>query len=210
MEYNQLQFSMSKCKDDLLPNHKKNAEEIGQVLTNILNNMFLECLCEKQLEDLSRCLRLFASLDKIQDLEKLVRNDIIAPVLHEIINETALQKDSEGLRGIYQKVIQFLDAQLKDLLDLTNESNKGTVKGFNFMKNSFWPEFERRLELHMSSIFAPGNPELFHSRFTESMIMIRELEQRCGNQTTVIRLREHEQYQHFFHKWNLPVYFKIR
>ncbi|MEI4889748.1 hypothetical protein, partial [Klebsiella pneumoniae] len=34
MEYNQLQFSMSKCKDDLLPNHKKNAEEIGQVLIN--------------------------------------------------------------------------------------------------------------------------------------------------------------------------------
>ena len=37
-----------------------------------------------------------------------------------------------------------------------------TVKGFDFLVNSFWPEVEERLELHLPSIYAPGNPEMFY------------------------------------------------
>jgi hypothetical protein len=36
------------------------------------------------------------------------------------------------------------------------------VKGFDFLVNSFWPEVERRLELHLPLIYAPGNPEMFY------------------------------------------------
>jgi hypothetical protein len=36
------------------------------------------------------------------------------------------------------------------------------VKGFDFLVNSFWPEVEQRLELHLPLIFAPGNPEMFY------------------------------------------------
>jgi hypothetical protein len=36
------------------------------------------------------------------------------------------------------------------------------VKGFDFLVNSFWPEVEQRLELHLPLIYAPGNPEMFY------------------------------------------------
>lgn len=39
------------------------------------------------------------------------------------------------------------------------------VKGFDFLVNSFWPEVEQRLELHLPLIYAPGNPEMFYQVF---------------------------------------------
>lgn len=37
----------------------------------------------------------------------------------------------------------------------------GKMKRFDFVVNSFWPEAEDRLELNLSSIYAPGNPDHF-------------------------------------------------
>lgn len=36
------------------------------------------------------------------------------------------------------------------------------VKGFNFLVNSFWVEIEEKIEQYIKSIFAPGDPVLFH------------------------------------------------
>ena len=38
-----------------------------------------------------------------------------------------------------------------------------SVKGFNFLVNSYWSEVEQRIEDYLPVIFAPGNPELFHT-----------------------------------------------
>jgi hypothetical protein len=37
-----------------------------------------------------------------------------------------------------------------------------TVKGFDFLVNSFWPEVGQRLELDLPLIYAPGNPDMFY------------------------------------------------
>jgi len=37
-----------------------------------------------------------------------------------------------------------------------------SVKGFNFLVNSFWVEVEEKIEQYIKSIFAPGDPVLFH------------------------------------------------
>lgn len=37
-----------------------------------------------------------------------------------------------------------------------------SVKGFNFLVNSFWVEIEEKIEQYIKSIFAPGDPVLFH------------------------------------------------
>lgn len=36
------------------------------------------------------------------------------------------------------------------------------MKGFNFLVNSFWAEVEEKIEQYIKSIFAPGDPVLFH------------------------------------------------
>ena len=36
------------------------------------------------------------------------------------------------------------------------------VRGYDFLVNAVWPEIVANLEARTPSIFAPGNPEVFH------------------------------------------------
>lgn len=49
-----------------------------------------------------------------------------------------------------------------------------SVKGFNFLVNSFWIEVEEKIEQYIKSIFAPGDPMLFHkvSQIFENLYII--------------------------------------
>ncbi|KAK6641803.1 hypothetical protein RUM44_013520 [Polyplax serrata] len=209
MEFNQLQFSLSKCEGDLQETQKKEADVVSQKLMSILNNKFLECLKEKKSCELVKTLKMYAGLDKVNELELLVRQEVIAPKLATLITEEALQREPDGLSYVYDEIIYFIETELNELLLAT--SYKGApppLKGYNFMVNSLWPELEKRLNLPL--MFAPGNANLFHSRFTKSNEFLRKLEILCGSHSSIIKLREDRQYQYFIQKWNLPVYFKIR
>ena len=57
------------------------------------------------------------------------------------------------------------------------------VRGYDFLVNSVWPEVVSNIEAKTSSMFAPGNPDIFHAvsivaiktvyvRTTESLLMI--------------------------------------
>lgn len=46
-----------------------------------------------------------------------------------------------------------------------------TVKGFDFLVNSFWPEVEQRLELDLPLIYAPGNPDMFYQVCEERILI---------------------------------------
>ena len=37
------------------------------------------------------------------------------------------------------------------------------VRGYDFLVNSVWPEVVSNIEARTSSIFAPGNPDIFHA-----------------------------------------------
>ncbi|KAL0275863.1 UNVERIFIED_CONTAM: hypothetical protein PYX00_003587 [Menopon gallinae] len=209
MEYNQLQFSMFKCKNELVTNIKEDSEQVGKALMNILNKLFLDCFKRKQLNDLGRCLRIFAGLDKIKEAEDIVRQEVVQPFLNGLITEQSLQKENDTV--VYDSVIKFIDLELQILLELTTFSGKTPViKGYSFMINSLWPELEEKLEKNLPTILFSGNPKLFHSRFVNCKKLIEEIERRCGNKYMVIKFREHKKYQEFFQKWNLLVYFKMR
>lgn len=45
------------------------------------------------------------------------------------------------------------------LLTRTSE----VVRGYDFVVNSVWPEVVCNIEAKTSSIFAPGNPNIFHA-----------------------------------------------
>src|SRR6218665_367786 len=40
--------------------------------------------------------------------------------------------------------------------------SKDIISGYDFVVNSVWPEVVGNLEARMNSIFAPGNPNIFH------------------------------------------------
>lgn len=41
-------------------------------------------------------------------------------------------------------------------------SSGNTVSGYDFVVNTVWPEVVANIEARTSSIFAPGNPNVFH------------------------------------------------
>nr|DBA26809.1 TPA: hypothetical protein GDO54_011019 [Pyxicephalus adspersus] len=105
-------------------------------------------------------------------------------------------KDAEALVG------QVL---VKPYIDKTD-----MVPGYDFLVNSVWPEIAHGLEEKLPSLFNPGNPDIFHQKYTVSMDFLRRFERQCGSQASVKRLRAHPSYHSFNNKWNLPVYFQIR
>nr|CAD7454847.1 unnamed protein product [Timema tahoe] len=203
-EYNQLQFNISKCQQHLDTAHKQQAEKILSLLTSSLNVMFLESVRANDSDVIARCLRIYVSLDKAADVEALFRKEVVAPVLRDVISEDSLNSDPRGVQGVYSRVLAFLETHMKELLEIPK------VQGFNFLVNSYWPEVEHRLETDLSSIFAPGNPEMFYQTYCETVKLLRQLERHCRTQAGAKVLRNHPQYIAFLHHWNLPVYFQIR
>lgn len=209
VEFNQLHFSVSKSGQDLNDIYKREAEDIQNKLMCILNQKFLECLKMKMSDQVVKCLKIYTGLGKTEELELLVRKEVVAPKLEKLISEQALQKEPNGISQIYIEIINFIERELIDLFRMTTYKEKPpVVKGFNFIVNSLWPELEKKLDLPL--MFAPGNPKVFHLRFLKSVELVQKLEEYCGNHMDILKFRQDPLYVHFFQRWNLPVYFKIR
>lgn len=89
-----------------------------------LNEFFLACVHEKNSALLIRCLGIYVTLDKISDAEDLVRKEIVGPLVHSVINIENLNTDLLGLQNIYNKLLNILDVDLKQLLDITLHPNR--------------------------------------------------------------------------------------
>ncbi|KAJ8684177.1 hypothetical protein QAD02_019969 [Eretmocerus hayati] len=209
-EFNQLHFHTNRCISHLSNTQINTMGELDDHLLDSLNTLLAKYINEKQTASLTRCLKIYVSLEKIKDAEDLVRRKIVVPVVENIISEYSFNEDPLGLVGIYQKLEIILDDTLKELLEITLNPNRTSVRGFNFLVNSYWPEVEQRIEDYLPIIFAPGNPELFHKRYTESLDFLMKLENRCSTPDSLNRLKSHPQYERFLQKWNLPVYYQIR
>lgn len=127
-----------------------------------LNKLFVRSVLEKELKTLIRCLRIYVTLDKIGVAEEVVKSRIVRPAVQSIADENKLQSEPHGLQGIYCKLENILDEDLKDILKVTLYDERAPVKGFNFLVNSFWREVEEQIDNNLALIFAPGNAELFH------------------------------------------------
>ncbi|XP_043467121.1 conserved oligomeric Golgi complex subunit 2 [Leptopilina heterotoma] len=209
-EFNQLKFHTSRCSADFTTAQNEKSAELDKLLTEHLNNIFLNYVKEKDSTFLTRCLRIYVTLDKIFEAEDVIRKQLVKPKIEKIINEANLQSEPLGIQGIYLKLEAILDEDFKQLLDITLYPERTSVKGFNFLVNSFWTEVEDRTEEYLSCIFAPGNPQLFHQRYTETLGFLSRIEKRCDSLEVVKTLKNHVQYKRFLKKWNLAVYYQIR
>lgn len=213
-EFNKLQFYVTKSKG--LPLVEKIKPRIANITTTLqysLEGSFLEGLNTGNADILRQCLRTYALIDKIRDAENLFRQHIVRPYMEEVISEHFIKSNHDGLQGMFNKIIQFIPLKCKLLADVTSGAAVGgseVVRGYDFLVNSVWPEVVSNIEAKTSSMFAPGNPDIFHAKYLLSMQFLDQFEKQCGSQASVKRLRDHPSYHTFLNKWSLPVYFQIR
>lgn len=213
-EFNKLQFYVTKSRG--LPLVDKIKPRIANITTTLqisLEGSFLEGLADANTEILKQCLRTYTLIDKIRDAENLFRQHTVKPYMEEVITEQFIKSNHNGLRGMFDKILQFIPQHCKILTDVTSKVSVGSsdiVRGYDFIVNSVWPEVVSNIEAKTSSIFAPGNPNIFHAKYLLSMEFLEKFEHQCGSQASVRRLRDHQSYHTFINKWSLPVYFQIR
>ncbi|KAL4237416.1 Conserved oligomeric Golgi complex subunit 2 [Mactra antiquata] len=213
-EFNKLQFYVTKSRGlPLVEQIKPRISNITTTLQYSLEGSFLEGLDTGNVDILRQCLRTYALIDKIKDAETLYKQHIVKPYMEEVITEQFIKSNHNGLSGMFDKVLQFIPQHCKQVMDVTSASSIGSsdaVRGYDFIVNSVWPEVVSNIEAKTSSIFAPGNPNIFHAKYLISMEFLVKFERLCGSQASVKRLRDHPSYHTFINKWSLPVYFQIR
>ncbi|XP_017054877.1 conserved oligomeric Golgi complex subunit 2 [Drosophila ficusphila] len=208
----QLKFHEKHCSKHLNSEQLAKIQQLDEQLHQHLRRFFNDALNQARNsapESLERCLRIYITLNACGQAERVFREDIVAPYMTGVIGEQQLQNSPQGLAGIYSKILNFISLHMTDLLRLTLYSDK--FPGFNFVVNSYWSDVETRLELHMNSIFAPGNSEVFYVKYKctrDFLGKIEELLTSSGEQAVAL-YRQHKQTKSFEARWNLPVYFQI-
>lgn len=172
----------------------------------------MEAVQTNNKEVLKRCFRINATVDRIEDAERLVRAKVIAPYLEEIISQQSLHSDPMGLKGVCQRTLKIIPTKLQLLLQLSKRNKKveksEMVTDFDFIVRALWPEVVERFEQQLPNMFSAGNPDQFHSNYTTIMDFIKDLGHHVVSSTEA--LTQCQLYHTFIHKWNLPVYFQIR
>lgn len=213
-EFNKLQFYVTRSKGlPLVEQVKPRISAITTTLQCNLEGSFLSGLETGNTGMLRQCLRTYALIDKTQDAEKLFREHIVQPYMEQIINEDFLRHHNKDISVMYDHVLKFFADKCSLLTGITTGTSGGeVVRGYDFVVNAVFPEVVENLEQQMPTLFAPGNPDVFHKKYEATMKFLDQFEQFCGTQASVQRLRQHTSYTTFMNKWNsqLQVYFQIR
>ncbi|XP_030052295.1 conserved oligomeric Golgi complex subunit 2 [Microcaecilia unicolor] len=214
-EFNQLQFHAVQSKGmPLLDKVRPRIAGITAMLQQSLEELLLEGLQTSNVDIIRHCLRTYATIDKTRDAEALVGQVLVKPYVDEVIVEQYVQSHPNGLQIMYGRLLEFVPHHCRLLREVTggaiSSEKADIVPGYDFLVNSVWPVIAFGLEEKLPSLFNPGNPDVFHEKYTISMDFVRKFERQCGSQASVRRLRAHAAYHEFNNKWNLPVYFQIR
>lgn len=211
-EFNKLQFYVTRSKGHpLVEKVKPRIAIITTTLQYSLEGSFLSGLETGKTGMLRQCLRTYALIDKTHDAEDLFREHVVRPFMEEIINEDFLAQNNNDLSAMFEEVLTFVPKKCSILSNITTGTSGGEiVRGYDFVVNAVFSEVVNCLEFRTSSIFAPGNPDIFHKKYTACLQFLDKFEMQCGSQASVKRLREHPSYQSLLNKWSLPVYFQIR
>lgn len=216
-EINYLNFCVSKCQaSSFVEEMQPRLKLIGDRLHGSLESQLLEAIAQQNTEVLKRCLRIFATVDRVREAEALVRIRVIQPYLEPIITEQFVTNDPLGLQGMFHRVLRVIPEKLSQLLLLTSGSRKAksssgqSEKDFDFLVNSLWPEIVETIEENIPFIFSAGNPDKFFVHYTSSLEFVERFERELGSAHALDKFRACPAYGTFFSKWNLPVYFQIR
>ena len=73
-------------------------------------------------------------------------------------NHASMRWDVEEMKSLLKVILMFICNDI-----FVYYSGSDVVRGYDFLVNSVWPEVVSNIEARTSSIFAPGNPDIFHA-----------------------------------------------
>uniref|UniRef100_A0A8D9BCH3 Conserved oligomeric Golgi complex subunit 2 n=1 Tax=Cacopsylla melanoneura TaxID=428564 RepID=A0A8D9BCH3_9HEMI len=199
-----IQFHINSCKGK--PEFEKvqtTWESLKQCLLNKLQNLLLIAYNNREATKVSCFITAVLNLTDVAYVEKLINQEILAPLFDELITEESLASDPRSLEGLHSRVLSHVDG-FKLIFDAIGNDS------FNLLTRCMIPQILKRFTINVKSIFAPGNADMFHRRFKESTHFLDELEDRCKDWQNVKQLRDSEEYKQFMNSWNVAVYFSLR
>lgn len=203
-EINFIQYHINSCKDKPeFENIHSNWESMKRCLLTKIQNLLLRAYNNRENAKVSCFITVLVNLTDISSVEKLINEEILAPLLDGLISEDSLSSDPRSLEGLHARLLSHVDS-FKLMFDAIDSET------FNFLVHCMIPQVLKRFTLNVKSIFAPGNADMFHRRYKESSHFLDELEDRCKDWESVKQLRECEEYKQFNNSWNVSVYFQLR
>ena len=112
----------------------------------------------RDIPTLSRCCRIYATIDRIVAAETLVREQVVRPQVEGCVVESD-KIDSSQLGQVFNSLLRIIPEHLAELVKLTTDQNKlveGSVNGFDILVNAFWPEVVSKIQQdlgHITSFF---------------------------------------------------------
>jgi hypothetical protein len=137
-----------------------------------------------------------------------VREGIVRPQV-----AAALEGETEDLAVVCSRLLAILPEHLGPLLRLTTDSRRlvgGSLEGFHFLQQSYWPEVAEQWQAVLSHTTSAGNPAQFQANYLAACSLLAGVEEQAGGLKGLELLRSSEAYTTFLAAWNLPLYFQIR
>jgi len=232
VEYNQLHYFVEKGKG--LKFISNIDWKITKIKDNILSNLedmltrSLEGLKDKkdkedeELEQLLiQCLRTYELIDKIEEVEDIIKKVLVKPFIAKKITKQSLEfdplafstfpknsREANPLTEMYNRIIEFIKVNCWTIVKITVRVLNDTR--FDIFTNSFWAEISTKIINDIPMIFAPGIPEVFHKNYNCTMDFVSEFETLYSSQKNVEKFRSSQYYIDFMKHWQLPIYFQIR
>ena len=78
----------------------------------------------------------------------------------------------------------------------------GSVTGFDFLAESYWPEVAESFLEKLKHVASPGNPEEFFKNYNISVKFLDDFEMNLMSLESLKKVRESESYNNFIQLWN--------
>lgn len=176
---------------------------IENKLNTILDESFIKSVKNKDYDGIHLCLQMYINLHRLTEAQQIYREFFVRKSLQQIFNQKNFDMHSQQLSELYAQAISYISKEMDLIIKITKENED--LRCFNFVINSFWKETDALLKENLSNVTAPGNPELFHSRFKHTWNFICHILSMNGSKLArVPSILDH------IKRFNLPVYFEIR
>lgn len=172
-------------------------------LIELLNKVFLNAFKLNNDDIILRCLRMYLNLNRQNEAEKCVKDNVVRPLLNVIFTQKNLDKSNQDINILYGQALEVLKNDM-DLLMSILQKNRD-MKGFNFVVNSFWSEIDKQLCDNLPNITAPGNPEQFQKRFKNTWQFLQQI-----IDLSEVNYTNEPSFEVHMKRFNLSVYFEIR
>jgi len=212
-DINQLNFAIWKLKDSMfIQQMSPRVTAVCDALNTWLDDTCLTCLRENNIQQLSRCLRIYATIDRVSAAERLVKEEIVRPQVEHCLSDSE-SVTSERLGQVCQSLLRIIPEHLAPLIRLTTDEKKiieGSVLGFDFLVNSFWNEVAESFHQNLGHVASPGNPDEFFKNYNIFIKFLDDLDMNIVTENSLANIRNSEEYENLMKLWNLPVYFQLR